>query len=160
MRKERNAPRSVARSLTLRRSATRRAGYPARTMSRRDPIQGDLQQQVMRVLWRIERGSVEDVRVGLPKKQRGAYTTVQTILNRLAARGLLRRAKQGKTFIYSPKISEADYVARSLNRTLADASDQARLAALANLVGGLEPSEMDEINSLAGEIAEKRRRGR
>lgn len=114
----------------------------------------------MRVMWRIERGSVEDVRASLPRKQRGAYTTVQTILNRLATRGLLRRAKQGKAFIYSPKASEADYVARSLNRTLADASEKARLAALANLVGGLDPSEMDEINSLANEIAEKRRRGR
>lgn len=128
-------------------------------MSRRDPIQGDLQEQVMRVMWRIERGSVEDVRAGLPRRRRGAYTTVQTILNRLVTRGLLRRDKQGKAFIYSPKVSEADYVARSLNRTLSDASEKARLAALANLVGGLDPSEMDEINSLASEIAEKRRRG-
>lgn len=109
-------------------------------------------------MWRIDRGSVDDVRAGLPKKQRGAYTTVQTVLNRLVARGLLRRDKHGKAFIYAPKVSEADYVARSLNRTLSGASEKARLAALANLVGGLDPSEMDEINSLASEIAEKRRK--
>ena len=111
----------------------------------------------MRVLWRLERGSVDEVRAALPKKQRGAYTTVQTILNRLTARGLLRRDKQGKAFIYVPRLSEADYVARSLNRTLAGASDKARLAALANFVGGLDQSEVNEINSLANEIAEKRR---
>ena len=127
--------------------------------SRRDPIQGDLQELIMRAAWRLGRGSVDEIRAALPKKQRGAYTTVQTILNRLVERGLLRRDKQGKAFIYSPKVSEADYVARSLKSTLAGASDQARLAALANLVGGLEPSEMDEINSLASEIAGKRRKG-
>jgi predicted transcriptional regulator len=126
-------------------------------MSRRDPIQGDLQEQIMRAIWRLERGSVDDVRAALPKKQRGAYTTVQTILNRLVERGLLRREKRGKAFVYTPKVSEADYVARSLNRTLAGASEKARLAALANLVGGLDQSEMEEINSLANEIASKRR---
>lgn len=113
----------------------------------------------MRAAWRLGRGSVDDIRAALPKKQRGAYTTVQTILNRLVARGLLRRDKQGKAFIYSPKVTEADYVARSLKSTLASASEKARLAALANLVGGLEPAEMDEINSLAGEIADKRPKG-
>jgi len=111
----------------------------------------------MRAIWRLERGSVDDVRAALPKKQRGAYTTVQTILNRLVERGLLRREKRGKAFIYKPKVSEVDYVARSLNRTLAGASEKARLAALANLVGGLDQSEMEEINSLANEIAAKRR---
>lgn len=124
----------------------------ARTpMARRDLIQGDLQARIMRVMWRLERGSVDDVRAALPKKRRGAYTTVQTILNRLVDRGLLRRNKQGKAFVYSPKVSEADYVARSLNRILAGASEQARLAALANLIGGLDESEMEEINSLASE---------
>lgn len=127
-------------------------------MAGRDPIQGDLQEKIMQVVWRLGHGSVDDVRAALPKKHRGAYTTIQTILNRLVERGLLRRDKQGKAFIYSAMLSEADYVARSLSRTLSGASDKARLAALANLVGGLDPSEMDEVNNLASEIAEKRRK--
>lgn len=51
-------------------------------------LQGELQLEVMRVLWRLGRpGSVEDVRSSLPQRQRGAYTTVQTVLNRLAEEG-------------------------------------------------------------------------
>lgn len=119
-------------------------------------IQGDLQEQVMRVVWRLDRGRVEDVRGGLPKKYQGAYTTVQTILNRLVERGLLKRVKDGKAFLYSPTVTEADYIARSLSQTLATASAEARRAALANLVGALDPSEMSEINALAGEISRKR----
>lgn len=112
----------------------------------------------MRVLWRIGRGTVDDVRSALPKKQRSAYTTVQTILNRLADRGLLEREKHGKAFIYSPQHSEADYVSGALSRTLSAASEEARLAALASLVGGLDADEMSEINSLANEISSRRNR--
>lgn len=111
----------------------------------------------MRIIWRRDRGTVEDVRQALPTPYRGAYTTVQTILNRLADRGLLKREKTGKAFVYSAKISEADYLAGSLNRTLAGASEAARRAALATLVGKLDPSEMDEIRSLAAEIGRKRK---
>lgn len=111
----------------------------------------------MRVMWRLDRGAVEDVRQALPKRSRGAYTTVQTILNRLVERGLLRREKQGKAFCYSPRISEAEYVAQSLTRALSGASEGARRTALARLVGGLDPAEMTEISSLASEINSKRR---
>jgi predicted transcriptional regulator len=126
-------------------------------VSRRDLIQGELQEGVMRVLWDIEGGTVDDVRKGLPAKQRGAYTTVQTVLNRLADRGLLKRTKRGKAFVYTPRLSEADYVADSLSHTLTGVSEQARVAALANLVGGLDAAEMSEINSLAEEIAAQRK---
>ena len=112
----------------------------------------------MRVLWRLEGGAVEDVRKNLPPKHRGAYNTVQTVLNRLVERGLLRREKNGKAFYYAPAVSEADYVARSLDETLSGASAEARRLALASLVGGIDPSEMRQITSLAGTIGRKRRK--
>lgn len=110
----------------------------------------------MRVVWRLERGTVEDIRRGLPRTHRGAYTTVQTVLNRLVERGLLVRAKDGKAFIYAPAVSEAEYVVQSLDQTLSGASAEARRLALANLVGGIDPSEMREITSLAGSISRRR----
>lgn len=128
-------------------------------MARRDPIQGDLQELVMRVMWRRERGTVEEVRRALPKTKRGAYTTVQTVLNRLAERGLLRRNRVGKAFAYETTISEAEYLAGSLSRTLTGASTEARRAALATLVGELDSSEADEIQALAAEVKRKRNSG-
>jgi predicted transcriptional regulator len=122
-------------------------------------LQGELQIEVMRALWRLaEPSSVEDVRQALPARQRGAYTTVQTILNRLAERGLLGRDRQGKVIFYEPKISEADYYSRSVRQTLAQASDDARRTALAQLVGEMGPGELSEIEVLAREV-EKRKGG-
>lgn len=132
------------------------ARYSQPSMPRDDPIKGHLQEQIMRVMWRLERGAVEDVRKALPTRYRGAYTTVQTVLNRLATRRLLRRERVGNVIYYSPRISEADYLERSLNRSLARASGEARMVALANLVGDLEPSELDRIQELAGEINRRR----
>jgi predicted transcriptional regulator len=125
---------------------------------RGDPIQGDLQEQIMRVLWRLERGTVEDVRKALPRRHRGAYTTIQTVLNRLAERGLLRRKRVAKVIYYSPRITEAEYLSRSLNRALAGASADARRAALASLVGTLKPGEFEQVRQLARQIERERER--
>jgi predicted transcriptional regulator len=134
------------------------AGILAASMARDDLIQGDLQEQIMRVMWRIGQGGVEDVRRGLPKRNRGAYTTIQTVLNRLSERGLLERDRVGNAISYSPLVSEADYLSQSLNRTLSGASQEARRTALASLVGDLDPAELGEIRDLARKINRKRRR--
>lgn len=122
-------------------------------------LQGELQLEVMRALWQLDRpASVEDVRTALPARQRGAYNTVQTILNRLAERGLLGRERQGKAIFYEAQVSEADYYSRSIRAALAPASDDARRTALAQLVGDMAPGELDEIEALAREVAKRRGR--
>lgn len=122
------------------------------------PIQGELQAQIMSALWGQGQGTVEQVRAALPKRHRGAYTTVQTVLNRLVDRGMLTRRKIGNSFVYAPRLSEGEYVSKSIARTLAGASSDARQVALARLVGRLERGELDELQKLAREI--DRRRGR
>lgn len=128
------------------------------TSGGRDPIQGELQEQIMRVLWRHGKARVEKVREALPKRHRGAYTTVQTVLNRLAERGLLRRQRKGNVILYVPRVTEAEYLSGSLDRALAGASEEARRAAIAELMGGLEEGELRTVKTLADEIS--RRRGR
>lgn len=122
-----------------------------------DLIKGELQQQVMRILWRLKRASVEEVRSAIPKKRRSAYTTVQTVLNRLAERGLLAREKDGTMIYYSPRIDEAEYLTGSVKKALRSASPQARRATLANLVGNLDPAELEDIGDLARSLRDPKR---
>lgn len=122
-------------------------------------LQGELQTQIMSALWRLGEGTVPEVRAALPARYRSAYTTVQTVLNRLADRGLLTRTKHGKQIVYEPRLSEADYLSRSIETTLAGASTEARQAVLAGLVGGLDKTELSELQTLAKDVA-RRRRGR
>jgi predicted transcriptional regulator len=118
-------------------------------MSELQPIQGDLQSQVMSVMWRLETATVEQVRGALPAPYRGAYTTVQTVLNRLAERGLLTRQKNRNVIEYRPAISEADHVAQSIAQRLQAASTDARQTALARLIGELTDSELSALRRLA-----------
>lgn len=121
------------------------------------PIQGELQIQVMAALWRLGSGTVEQTRGALPPRYRSAYTTVQTVLNRLAERGLLARSKGGGAIRYTPRVTEADYVSHSIEQALAGASQDARQAALAQLVGNLDRDELATLRRRAREITAKRR---
>jgi predicted transcriptional regulator len=122
------------------------------------PLTGELQAQVMAAVWRIERGTVEQVRGALPPRYRGAYNTIQTVLNRLADRKLLSRHKVGNAFEYRPLVTEGEYLSRSIADTLAGASKAAREVALAHLVGGLDDEELAELRDLAREMNERRRK--
>ena len=124
------------------------------------PIQGELQAQIMAALWRLEAGTVEQVRGALPSRYRGAYTTVQTVLNRLAERGFLARTRTGPAIVYSPKLTEAQYLSRTIQHTLASASPDARQAALAQLISGLRDSERADLKRLTDEVDKARKDNR
>ena len=122
------------------------------------PVTGALQLQLMAAMWRLGNGTVEQVRSELPPRYRAAYTTIQTVLNRLTERGLLSRRKVGNAFQYRPRLSEAEYLSRSIARTLAGASSDARQAALARLIGELDDDELSALQRLAREMDETRQR--
>ncbi len=124
------------------------------------PIQGDLQAQIMPALWRLESGTVDQVRSALPERYRSAYTTVQTVLNRLAERGLLSRERQGNAIVYRPRLTEAEYLSRSIGQSLAGASHEARRTVLAQLIGDLKPEELGELRRLARTLASERSKHR
>jgi BlaI family transcriptional regulator, penicillinase repressor len=115
-------------------------------------VRGDLQAEIMAVVWRLGEARVEDVREQQIAPQRSAYTTVQTVMNRLVARGLLERERRGHAFYYRATITEEESLAHALSERLADASPSARRAALLKLVDRLDASEVDEIARYATEI--------
>lgn len=111
----------------------------------------------MTAVWKLGEAKVEDVRALRPARSRLAYTTVQTVMNRLAERGLLTRERSGNAFVYRAKYKEADYLADRIGQRLAAASPDARRQALVSLIEDLEPGELDEVARLTTRI--KRRRG-
>jgi predicted transcriptional regulator len=120
------------------------------------PLQGELQVQIMAALWRLDSGTVEDVRMAMPSRYRSAYNTVQTVLNRLTERGLLRRDRHRNLYVYRPLVSEAEYLTRSIRQSLAGASSDAREIALAQLIGELNEGELAGLRERAKELARRR----
>jgi predicted transcriptional regulator len=121
-------------------------------------FRGDLQAEIMAAVWTLGEANVEEVRVQLPGKRRSAYNTVQTVMNRLVERGLLARELRGNAYVYRATVEEADHLAGALQSRLREASPGVRSAALANLVGSLEPDELDELARFANRIKRARRK--
>jgi BlaI family transcriptional regulator, penicillinase repressor len=60
----------------------------------------------LKALWRLEEGNVRDVREELAPSRQLAYTTVMTLLERLARKGTVSRRKVGRAFLYKPAVSK------------------------------------------------------
>jgi predicted transcriptional regulator len=71
------------------------------------PALSKLELRIMQALWDRGPCSVREIQENFPAKKRPAYTTVQTIVYRLEAKGALRRAK---------KISNAHIFESTLSR--------------------------------------------
>jgi predicted transcriptional regulator len=59
----------------------------------------------LNALWSRGQGSVKEVREFVTPSRRLAYTTVMTVLDRLARRGIVTRSKAGRAFVYAPAVS-------------------------------------------------------
>jgi predicted transcriptional regulator len=128
----------------------------AAARKRMPELRGDLQAEIMSVVWSLGEASVEDVRAQQPVRRRAAYTTVQTVMNRLAGRGLLRRKRRGRAFVYTAALQEPEYLAKTIGQRLAGASRETRQAALVTLVDGLDPQDLSELARYTAEIRRQR----
>ena len=92
-----------------------------------------LELECLKVLWKLGQGSVKDVRQGLTANRNLAYTTVMTVLDRLARKGGVARRKTGRSYLYAPVLSK-DGLRRLAVRDLVDSffegSEEALLAYL------------------------------
>ncbi len=77
-----------------------------------DKFLGSLEAQVMDRVWSRGTATVRDIVEDLARTRQLAYTTVMTIMTRLHEKGLLRRTRDGKTYVYRPALSRAQFRAR------------------------------------------------
>ena len=73
-------------------------------------IFGSLESDVMRILWERREASVRDVHDALSRSRRIAYTTVMTVMQRLAEKKVLRRRSAGNAYVYRPSADRSRYV--------------------------------------------------
>lgn len=76
-----------------------------------------LELDCLKALWTLGEGNVKQVRDLLASDRDLAYTTVMTVLDRLARRGGVERRKVGRSFVYVPVLTQ-DCVRRLAVREL------------------------------------------
>lgn len=80
---------------------------------------GDLELQILNVLWAQGPATVRQVLEALPVQPRPAYTTVLTMMRLMHEKGYLDRREQGKAHIYQARLKETP-TKRNLLRQLVD----------------------------------------
>lgn len=70
------------------------------------PKLSKLEFKIMETLWTKGECSIRDIQESFPLKKRPAYTTIQTTVYRMEAKGIVHRLKKvGNFHIFSPAIS-------------------------------------------------------
>lgn len=104
------------------------------------PSLGELEQQIMDIVWECKNCSARDVLNKLETDKKLAYTTVATILQRLFDKGLLTRKENAAGHIYSPKISKEKYtknVAQSFLKNFISSFGDTAIASFADSIDKL-----------------------
>jgi predicted transcriptional regulator len=115
----------------------------------------ELEAEVMEEVWRHEwPTTVRAVMAALngrADKER-AYTTIMTIMARLARKGVLRRELHGKTYMYVPVVSRERYMelrARAEVGVLVEEYGELALASFAREIAKLDADRAGELERLA-----------
>lgn len=119
-------------------------------------VLGELEAEVMSLLWQQPNQTVVEVEQRLRRKRQIAHTTVLTTLDRMHRKGLLTREKQGKAFVYAPSYSREQFeqgLAQEVLGALLGGLGEPVLSTFIDLVSE-DDTKLDRLEAL---IKEKRK---
>ncbi len=118
---------------------------------------GDLQHEILQVLWRLGQATVQEVHQALHDDRGLAPTTIATLLKRLESKGLVSHAVDGRRFVYAARVSEAE-VRKSLITELAERLFDGNAAAFATHLVAEHEIDRAELAELKQHIEQATRR--
>ena len=99
------------------------------------PFVSDSELEVLKALWDHGPGTVRDLLVVLQgRRRRWAYTTVLTLLQRLGAKGYIRRDESGLAHVFRAQVSKEQLLKRRLDELAGQLGDGSLRAGLPMLV--------------------------
>ncbi|SDS77519.1 BlaI/MecI/CopY family transcriptional regulator [Microlunatus soli] len=116
---------------------------------------GDLERRVMEELWSSAAPrSVRDVHAALTRERDLAYTTVMTVLDRLAKKGLVNRESSGRAYLYAAVQTREEMAADVMHEAL-EGTGQDRTAALVAFVDRVTPEEAATMREALSRLESK-----
>ena len=117
-------------------------------METREPSVSEAELEVLKVLWEHPSGTVREVNTILQEQgRRWAYTTVQTLLQRLEAKGFVHSDRSGSAHVYRAAVSRDDLLSQRL-RELADQFCDGTASPLIQALVGDQRLSAEEIKQL------------
>ena len=82
---------------------------------RRLPALSASETEILRLVWDLGAGTVQQVCERLPARRTITYATVQTLLRRLEKKGYIRHRAEGKAHVFFPAVQQEHVIKRSVN---------------------------------------------
>lgn len=106
--------------------------------------------EIMQIIWKekgpVSRRMIENM---LQKDRQLAPTTILTLLTRLCTKGFLSQKKEGRVNVYTPLVSEREYLA-SESRSFLNRMFNGSIAGFATALcdSGIKKEELEELRKL------------
>ena len=119
----------------------------------------DLEAEIMETVWSHEwdEFTVADVHGALEKTKEIAYTTVMTTVARLHEKEILDRRKDGRRYVYRPRMDRAEFIEEMTREVLTSLRPVGKQAAVAFLVDRVAEADEEELDRLEALIQARRR---
>jgi len=121
-----------------------------------DMVLGELEAAVMEVCWSLGEFGIKDVHERLVSERAIAYTTVQTTIERLYKKGLLRRSGRGRNFVYSPAVDRGEFLSGIAGRVLESLFGGFSDPAMASLIDDVDDADPTALARLIRAIEARR----
>ena len=82
------------------------------------PCLSPAETEILRLVWRQNEATVQQVCQELPATRKIGYATVQTLLRRLEKKGYVRHRAAGKAHVFYPAVEREHVIKRSVNEFL------------------------------------------
>ena|SRR5687767_3474426 len=121
-------------------------------------VLGELEADVMEFVWSqsapVSARTVDDE---IGPRTRVQYITLVTVLNNLWKKKLLTRRREGRAYLYSPRITRDDFLRRVSKEILSGIVSLDRDLAITCFVDILAESAPDELQRLKEQLAARRK---
>ncbi len=121
-------------------------------------ILGDLEADIMTLVWDLGSATVRDVYETMLAQRKIAYTTVMTVMSRLAEKGILEKTKEGQTYRYQALFSKDELTASASKRIFKELLGDFGMPAMSQFLDVLDHANPEKMEELA-RLVEKKRKG-
>ena len=111
--------------------------------------------EVMKIVWENAPVSTNDITDRLVQTTDWSPKTIQTLIRRLVSKGALTYEKNGRVFVYTPKVSEDEYLRQKSSSFISRYFGGDFSAMFSSYLGNDELTD-DELKNLKGIIEDRR----
>lgn len=125
-----------------------------RSQSNTLPQLGELELGLLRALWDTPGRDAKSLQNDLPDALKSSLNTVQSALERLHRKALIKRSKLGRAYVYRAELSRGEFLGKLIGRVITQVHSGSMTPILSGFVDfahDIDHQSLDELERLIGE---------